>query len=790
MNDIDLKGLISSYENALTTSAIPSCVISTRSLALKDGDTFSVARDLLHPQWIIRTADPELISKADKVAKFDSPLGFSLQSTDDILYLSSLRRRMFFLETLKGSGTLRQSNANYVLVRMLDTDWLFRWCNANSVYQFSDLTEDHFVQYEKDSSSGDVVDLLPVISWLDELLEEPEFLLPKYAHGKKFRLQWDRIASTLGVTAKSLALSTRFMDAFRKRFPLFLEKEGLDQAQVTIRVKELKSPGKPAFGPRRFNGWDNLNRLSANGTLVFDPLHFRPETSMEKSDSTRKRTTSLYPHDMMRLLSTAARWVSIYSPYVLKALVLRSEAPDVPVKHYHALLHRLHDELDENWPEDFPKIFLALSTKIPSGNRLLLSEAVSLLFVACAIVIGMLGGRRRGEVENLMADCIYGGMTGLMLSIYIEKTLQDVDGIPVPEAVLHAVNLLEKLSATSRSQDNHSFLFRFKSNLADGGLLRVDTRFANLLVKFAETSGLAPPVGEHVWRLNYHMFRKGFVISFYHGNLWRSFDATNWALRHKSGDMTAIYMDDEETGSTLWLRKEVQRISDLQLERLTDEQHHFLANAKATLKDRNELSGIWNETRQEFFVAKMMQIYDGSERPIGRGAARLLDHLRGIENQAHAKIRLSAVPTNGEPGIRNDVLKEVKIFVATNFLEPIPGIPMYCTFKRGATDHSEIANCLKARKASRRPWTGERESFPSDKPDYSFSGAHPCLSCELCALLNDDQQAVENTISEMREEVVKAATPALAASAQSIVDDVFNLLKQAERAVDGKQRHH
>lgn len=216
MNGTDLLNLIFSYENTISTSIIPDSIIDTSLTRYWLKSTMDPERNLLNPSWMVRTADPKLISSANRALNFEVPLAFTLHSTPDLGYLSSLRRRLFFLEILKGTGTKRQASAASAIVRMLDVDWFFRWCNANSIFHYGDLTEDHLTQFEEDSSSGDVVDLLPLVSWLDELLEEPGFELPKYAHGTKYRLSWEKIASTLGVTSKSLALSRRFMKAFEK----------------------------------------------------------------------------------------------------------------------------------------------------------------------------------------------------------------------------------------------------------------------------------------------------------------------------------------------------------------------------------------------------------------------------------------------------------------------------------------------------------------------------------------------------------------------------------------------
>ncbi|ATN33623.1 hypothetical protein ACO34A_07360 [Rhizobium sp. ACO-34A] len=789
MSAFDLNFFIRVYEDALSRTLIPSCIVGTSSETMCfEGNAAAGRRDLLQVNWLVRDADPLLVRGAEIPVSFSDSLAFILNRTYESEYLTALRRRFFCLEVLSGTGMMRKASPKSALRRMDRVDDLLRWCNANAVQSFAALTTNHFDQFADDVRSGDIVDFLPVISWLDELLELPGFELPKLTHGRKFRLQWAKIASILGVTAKSLAHSSRFENAFKKRFPLFMEKEGIDPEIVAIRVNDLRHTNGPANSGNRFRGWETLDRLTVKNILLEPGLNFHPEFPVFKFSSKGKRTSALYPHDMMRLLSAAAQWVITFSPYILRALELRSKSVS-NAKDYASRIASLHRQLDIDWPEELPKLSLVLSSKIDVGERLPLSTAVSMLYVACAMVIGIFTARRRGEVESLTANCLSTGPTGLMFSIYIEKTIRAVDAIPVPDAVRSAIELLEKLSEPVRMASNSPFLFRFKSDMGDGKTMLVDTRFANRLVEFATIAGVPPPADSHVWQLNFHMYRKGFVISFYHGNLWRSFDATSWMLRHSSADMTGIYMDDDENGAVLWLRTEVQRRTAKTIAEMSEQERKYLEDAQTALKDRDELSNLWNEVRQEFFVKTMMDIYDGFEKPIGRGAARLLDALSDMESTAYARIRMSAIPTNGEEGARADVIAQVTKFVASNFLEPVPGVPVYCNFKRGSAVDAAAANCLAA--SSLHPQNkGHESTHQEKKPNYAFSGAHPCIGCPLAVLLSANQAEVKIKIEEMQSEVKFAATPGLAAGASKIVDDILTSLKQAEAAVDGKQRYN
>ncbi|KAB1085785.1 hypothetical protein F4V91_04655 [Neorhizobium galegae] len=356
----------------------------------------------------------------------------------------------------------------------------------------------------------------------------------------------------------------------------------------------------------------------------------------------------------------------------------------------------------------FSMEIMRLTGSVLRGNqhadRLPLPIALRYLFVAGAVLIGALGGRRREEVGSLLEGPLFKQFGQTYLTIYIEKTIQDVDAIPVPEIVEKAVEMLERLSAVARAATSTKWLFQFKSDFKDGQTLSVDTRFANHLADFATHCRLAPPDGDAAWKLNFHMLRKGFVTSAYHGNLTGNFDAINWFLRHRTGDMTRIYMDDGRTGAISYLRSEVARLTRQQLKNLSPEEEKYLADAKRALQDNANRTKLWDAGRQEFFVWSFMEVYDGAQQPIGAGAGRMLDMLTEMEQRAHARTRIEAVPTNGPSDVRQDVLRQVKVAAATHFLEPVPGVPMYCLFKKGRDDHTHLAECLKCRRAASLPW--------------------------------------------------------------------------------------
>jgi hypothetical protein len=448
--------------------------------------------------------------------------------------------------------------------------------------------------------------------------------------------------------------------------------------------------------------------------------------------------------------------------------------------------------MDRLRPNGMPPLSLSLApvSHLHEG-RLLLSVALQYLFVAASILIGGLAGRRRNETGSLRASPIFKSHGITYLTIYIEKTIQDVDGVPVPELVEHAVRVLDELSKEARKENKSHWLFQFTTKLADDQTLEVDIEFGNNLLSFVNFCDLDPPPGQAVWKLTYHMLRKGFVIASFHGNLWSSFDATNRSLRHWGAESSRHYMDDEETGALSHLRSEVTRLTKIELADLDPSTEEYLKNATKALQTHDTRRRIFNEGRQEFFVEMHMAVFDGVENPIGKGAAFILDALNEMTERAYARMRVAVVPTNGPIDVRPDVLREVKAAAADGFLYPVPGVPLYCNYRKQPQDLPSLANCHRLEVGKRAPWRqdGAADEVSSRSwPDYAFSSLFTCLGCEFSVLFNANQDEVQHIIEDRATAVPLSATASLAEDAQRYVDDLIRLVTGAREAVDGKRR--
>ncbi len=740
-----------------------------------------------HNFWLIETDNPDLVRDARKIVRLDSSIDFpGKRLSDASSYHDALTKRIVCIEALNQSATSRRVSGVSILKLLDQLDWAIRWRNAQGIRRFSNLTQaDHTNFLKQYGASGDLASLLPLDMRLQTLADDETYELPFRRHGIRFDLLWDPLAETLGLTRKSLSGSSSFRSLLESLLPRFVDRIGvpLERVLISTRPRGHRDGVQACRDVSRFIVWDVLERLSHGGYLQHDPISFTvPFMDRRK---TIERTQTLLPRDFFNILSASTTWILEFGPHILRTLQARATHTGAKTNYSNRQsLRPLTEQINRDRPDGMPVLTLSAMGNFGDDGTLSLSGALAFLFVAAALLLGGFGARRHKEVYSARHGALRRVEHGLVFDFYIEKTLRDIDAVVVPEIIAKVVDCLDKLSKDARDLTGNRWLFQFHTAFADGQKFEVSALFEKHMNNFLQFTGVPPPNGMRQWLLKFHMLRKAFVISYYHGNLWGSFDGANRMLRHL-GDVTRIYMDDARTGSILWLRNEVVRLTSIAKTELSVEQREHLAKAKDVLSNAEARTKEHEEGRQEFFVAKMMETYDGIERPVGLGGARMLDYLREMENKAYARIHVTAVPTNSPDGVRQSVLQQVTEAAKEEFMEPIPGIPGYCLFKRGTSEHEHIAACLRSKN---QVSASSPERVKEKHPDYAFTSFHTCSSCELCAILKNNQAEIEKVGEEMAQEIKEERSSTLAASAQRYVDDIFSALNVARKAVDGKER--
>lgn len=179
--------------------------------------------------------------------------------------------------------------------------------------------------------------------------------------------------------------------------------------------------------------------------------------------------------------------------------------------------------------------------------------SVRTMATACWIIIATFTARRLEEINELEDGCLHGDASnGRWLEIYIEKTLQRKEMIPVPLIVEKAVRVLETISADARRNTGDKLLFQWLDN--DGRARFIDV--ARHLDAFAEAVGV-PLHNEkgrasEAWHWHPHQFRRFFAILYFYRFDGSSIEALSHHLRHFNLEMTKRYITRDKEVAALW----------------------------------------------------------------------------------------------------------------------------------------------------------------------------------------------------------------------------------------------
>jgi hypothetical protein len=175
------------------------------------------------------------------------------------------------------------------------------------------------------------------------------------------------------------------------------------------------------------------------------------------------------------------------------------------------------------------------------------------LATACWIVIAAFSARRDQEIDDLRVGCLRGDpASGHWLHVYIEKTLQRKEWIPVPELVAQAISILERISAQARLSSNSDYLFQWRSE--DGTVFRLDLgrqldAFATAVGVPLHRDGGEDPVA---WHWHPHQFRRFFAILYFYRFDGASIESLSYFLRHFSLEMTKRYVTQDPEVAAIW----------------------------------------------------------------------------------------------------------------------------------------------------------------------------------------------------------------------------------------------
>ncbi|GGF01020.1 hypothetical protein GCM10011611_03250 [Aliidongia dinghuensis] len=795
------------YDNSnvarlLAMYAVPGCVLATKPSFTSPVWFRESERDLQHNCWLLSSHDGSKKRNSEIETSFETVVDVnSVKLSDTSMVFDNVSKKIVVINSLS-FGIAGPPVGSYEANKLsLNVDWLFRWRQGLGISFNSDIKFEHFRDFVERLKEAELLDLVPIASRLDTLVADSlagNLSLPIYYVNKKPRIAWVPLAAKLGVPERALSNSVNF------RLELLDRLEAFDNINATALAASLRCEGgeTPAISRRSAGNinaslkpWQLITQLSQRGLLPHDPLTFNPFRDESRYviastiGTSGKRTTTLLPPDYFVLLASASTWVLEFSKAILRAYsLLRSARSSWRQARLRAELTPM---LDAAARAGCPPLYFAwhIGRSRPSSEavgRISIAEAVKLLMTACAIVIAGFSARRDGEIESLRRGCLIESRRGIYeLSAYIEKTKRDLDLIPVPALVKSAITVLQKLSREARKFSGEPWLFQALKN---EGEERPFIRFVpnDLLVRFAEINGLTPSEPGTTWFLKMHMFRRAFAILYYHGNRFASLDALSQFLRHFDPEMTRIYVNEILPGQIARLREEIEARVQMAFAAQTDEDRNWLADARDRLKELQGRGDIFNEVRCEYVVSRMLEMYDGKEKPIGLGAAGLYADLDAMVEKAAAQVRLGS-RTNDPAAIRPPLIKQLHKYANDNFVEPVPGRAVQCRCKPGDEEDLKRAECLKEKRASRLFSSADQgEQPPDQRPDFNFSNLLVCLRCVHCAAFSENQLVIDDAVASVEVSAKRAATPSLKETATAKLHGLKDAVQSARAAVGGR----
>lgn len=172
---------------------------------------------------------------------------------------------------------------------------------------------------------------------------------------------------------------------------------------------------------------------------------------------------------------------------------------------------------------------------------------------ACWIVIATFSARRKAEIDDLRDGCLRGNdADGWWLHIYIEKTLQRRDWIPVPTLVARAIATLSAISRAAREASSTDHLFQWLGPDGQPAPLNVTRNLDDFALQVGVPLHRSSESEGTPWHWHPHQFRRFFAILYFYRFEGATLEALSHHLRHFSLEMTKRYVTQDPEAAALW----------------------------------------------------------------------------------------------------------------------------------------------------------------------------------------------------------------------------------------------
>jgi hypothetical protein len=773
------------YSNTANNLLMPSRVHATKANAGSEWQ-YGDARNAAHQKWWIRDHNLARLEPTPVVVHFDVPIAPNwLSLSDDPFINDALTKRILCIRALEFGIRATPKAADGVLSLSEMFDWWSRWKHAKGISRSGDLTSDDFQEFCISIQNGRMA-LVDVYGRLDEYIETvalgKEF--PMWRRQGEYHVHWTYLAKELGVSSGSLRsryFKAELLDRLSVRIPYLAAKlaNGLFVENLGARTKATEKTLDHWFG-----FWSDLHRLSEHGHLEHDPVEVNvfevssPSEFAAKFGAKGGRTTTLPPELLLKVMDKAVEWIFEYGDWILGHVAVANRLSSVAQAMRAQARQEAFWELDKTRPSGAPRIDPTWIADALSPN-ISVGDALEMLKAACGILVCAFGARRLNEGNSLQEGCLQEVSQGLYeLSIYIEKTLREVDAIPVPNLMLGVVDVLERMSEPARTRSGEKWLFRVLRKHGASSRNYVAPDITKALRRFVEFNLIEVPPGFEDWTLAAHELRRGFAIVYHYGFELSDLDSLSWFLRHFNPEMTRVYVREVLPGQMARLRDELKYRREAARQSQTEDLKKQIEEAEKRLRDLRDRAATWEEVRTSAIVHKLLKLFRSEDKVVGQGGAWLNEQLAEMVAKARAMVRVTSRLNSPEVELEH-VIRLFKQFAAKVVLDPLPGRRGHCTYAAGT--NLTGAKCLDLKAAFLKS-RGVVADTPVFEPDFLFSGSHPCLQCRFHAMFVQDVETVENDIAARKASAADVPIEGLRLSLTETLDELVALVDRAKAA--------
>lgn len=775
------------YAEEVAKIQLPDAVKATRNPGKNATWKYGDDRDPADTQWWLTDQNPNLMERGKYYARFDTAMAPNADLDDDDFLNDALTKRIYVVHGLE-FGIRGPCMGPQNMAKCCEKiDWLFRWKWSENLSRFELASAVQYHSLWKSLTSG-LLGHLPMASRLREYLDGVRNLEREnwfqFRDGK-VNIRWSEFSRELGVPWPSLR-DREFRIDLIDQLASFFPAAGIDVANSVVLEKSRKPESESSFESYLGVAAD-LYRLSVEGHLkhdkmLIDPLAGNSVKKMARDlGRQRGRTPTLPPQFLLQLMDHAVVWVFTYADWIIDAIAEGKRLEDIPESKRPKARKVLADKLNAKRPPGAPKIWPAWHGHFKGDDPFLFPHLIQFLLLSCAILISSFGARRLHETLNIKKGCVHEIKPRVFeLSIYIEKTLQDVDRIPVPAMIAGVIDVLEVLTGPSREFTGDDWLFEVVRKNGMGESYQRSSDISDTFNKFTEFHGLEVPQGMESWQLAAHQLRRGFAIVFYYGFECRDLDALSWFLRHFDPEMTRIYIRTVLPGQMAKLQREIEQRKAQMRGTITEEEKRWLRERESQLRELRDRGEVWDTERQGAVVYRLLSMYNKADRAIGKGAKRLHENINELVQRAAARVRIGG-RSNSPEVFEEALLVEFKKYASSHILDPVPGKHAFCSYGEDDGDLSNAA-CRELEKQFASTRMGAATIPTTEGPSRLFSGLHPCLTCCYGVMLQKNVIATEEKLSQLKISARTGASQDLRQSSQAILDELIEMTETATRA--------